>query len=269
MRKTPKKTLLITLSHLEPDVDVVQVQVLPRALPALEQLGELVDLGPHLRAGLCVLFLLERVGLGVGRAGDAGRAEVAEARGLPRCRGRGGGGGLWGGRGKGGDLCVRVFVFFVFDVSEGESKRGAERERAEERGLKTLAPKTQGRRRLSLVDLDLGEAVLVEEGEFQDSTLFRFERAKLELLPRLATSFPPWNPSSLSSPLLWIPIETRKQRTSTDGDTELTRKGDDDDADDLFEIGTVGKIRAGCARIDGFWTPLIPTEAEILIMPAI
>lgn len=144
VRKTPKQILLITLSHLEPDVDVVQVQVLPRALPALEQLGELVDLGPHLRAGLCVLLLLERVGLGVGRAGDAGRAEVAEARGLPRCRGRGGGGRLSGGRGKGGDLCVRVFVFFVFDVSVRESKRGAERERAEERGLKTLAPKTQG-----------------------------------------------------------------------------------------------------------------------------
>ena len=64
-------------------------------------------------------------------------------------------------------------------------------------------------------------------------------------------------------------IETRKQHTSTDGDTELTRKGDDDAADDLFEIDTDGKSRAGCARIDGFWTPLIPTEAEILIMLAI
>jgi hypothetical protein len=75
---------------------------------------------------------------------------------------------------------------------------------------------------LSLVDLDLREAVLVEEGEFQDSTLFRFERAKLELLPRLATSFPPLESKlAFISPLM--DSNRNKKTTHLDGRRHGTR----------------------------------------------
>lgn len=77
----------------------------------------------------------------------------------------------------------------------------------------------------------------------QDSTFFA--RA-----PSTGRSFRPESKLICISPRKESNRNKKKQRTSTDGDTEFTRGVDDAD-DDLFEINTEEKSRAGCERTDG------------------